>query len=98
VNVAQCKLLTTHRGVCCCVSYTRTESSVATAYIMRYGKQNAIVGPGVEAFASSSRGFVLGDGGGSMTECDGDLGATAGSGRAFAKSSDDEVSIVICFV
>lgn len=26
VNVAQCKLLTTHIGVFCCVSYSKTES------------------------------------------------------------------------
>lgn len=31
VNVAQCRLLTMQIGVCCCVSYRRTESCVATA-------------------------------------------------------------------
>ena len=30
-NVAKCKLLTTHSGVVCCVSYTKTASCVATA-------------------------------------------------------------------
>jgi len=31
VKVAQCRLLTMQRGVCCCVSYSSTESWVATA-------------------------------------------------------------------
>lgn len=35
VNVAKCRLLTTHNGVCCCVSYTNTASCVATAYTIR---------------------------------------------------------------
>lgn len=35
VNVAQCRLLTTHIGVCCWVSYNSTESWVATAYTIR---------------------------------------------------------------
>lgn len=72
---------------------------------------NAIVGPWVEAFVSTSKGFGFGDdvgpdgslvcgtgGGGSMTECEGDFGATAGSGRAVKLSSADDVSIVIFFV
>jgi hypothetical protein len=67
------------------------------------------VGPCVDAFTSTSNGFGFGDefgkdgsldcgtsGGGSMIECDGDLG-TIGSGSA-AIVSPDEVSMVMCFV
>jgi hypothetical protein len=61
VKVAQCKLLTTHNGVCCCVSYNRTESSVATAYTIRYGRENAIVGPCDATLVSTSKGFGFGD-------------------------------------
>lgn len=109
VKVAQWRLLTIQRGVCCCVSYRRTESSVATAYTIRYGSEKAIIGPCVDAFTSTSNGFGFGDevgpdgsldcatgGGGSMIECDGDLG-TIGSGSADIMSPDD-VSMVICFV
>ena len=83
VNVAQCKLLTMQSGVCCCVSYRRTESSVATAYTILYGSENTIVGPGDEELVSTSKAFGFGFGdnvgtvasfdsgtikGGSMTE------------------------------
>jgi hypothetical protein len=61
VKVAQCKLLTMQSGVCCWVSYRRTASSVAAAYIILYGRLNAIVGPWVEALVSTSNGFGLGD-------------------------------------
>lgn len=44
-NVAKCRLLTTHNGVVCCVSYTNTASWVATAYIIRYGSAKAEAGP-----------------------------------------------------
>lgn len=110
VKVAQWRLLTTQRGVCCCVSYMRTESSVATAYTIRYGRENATVGPGDSAFVVTSRCLGLGDdsdadgslacgtnGGGSMTEFDGSF-VIAGSGRAAMGSSADDVSIVMCLV
>jgi hypothetical protein len=110
VKVAQCRLLTIHRGVCCCVSYKRTESSVATAYTIRYGNEKAIVGPCVFAFVSTSKVLTFGDevgpegavvwgigGGGSIIECAGDFGTT-GSGSSAIVSSADEVSIVIFFV
>jgi hypothetical protein len=45
----------------------------------------------------SSSCLGLGDGGGSMTECDGDLGLTIDSGNALT-TSVDEVSIVMCTV
>jgi hypothetical protein len=48
---------------------------------------------GVSAGPSSSC-LGLGDGGGSITECDGDLGLTIDSGKALTASAD-EVSIVI---
>ena len=58
-----------------------------------------MVGPGVDALVSTSN-FDLGDaaitGGGSITECAGDLG-TIGSGNA-GIGSPVEVSMVICFV
>lgn len=114
VNVAKCRLLTTHKGFCCCVSYTYTASEVATAYIIRYGSPNAKGGPtggfgvGVE---SDSEGLgdaalsMLGDGdgalvkgGGSIPVCEGAFVGTAGSGRDSISGSADEVSTVICLV
>lgn len=106
VNVAQCRLLTTHMGVFCCVSYNRTASCVATAYTMRYARENAGLGPGVDASVSTlpdfdplvvSEAAVLGGGGGSITEVAGD-GFATGSGSEGSGSSDDDVSIVMCFV
>jgi hypothetical protein len=92
------------------VSYIRTESSVATAYIIRYGNEKAIVGPCEFAFVSTSNNFDFKDvvgpagsvvddigGGGSIIECAGDLGIT-GSGSSAIVSSADEVSIVMFFV
>lgn len=83
---------------------------MATAYTIRYGRENAIVGPCVDELVSTSRGLGFGDevgpagsvvcgigGGGSMTEWDSDFG-TAGSGSDASASSAEEVSIVICFV
>ncbi len=76
VKVAQCKLLTTQSGVFCCVSYSRTESWVATAYTIRYSREKGDFGPGAAAEPDSalvgvplaSVGNVDGGGGGSITE------------------------------
>lgn len=57
---------------------------------MRYGNTNDMRG----SFELSSCGFAFGDGGGSITECDGDLACTVGSGNAPMDSADD-VSMVI---
>jgi hypothetical protein len=85
---------------------------VATAYIMRYGRLKAGIGPGggpAEVPLSLSVGFgdgadMLGDGegalvgGGSIDECDvGGLEGIIGSGSD-GMSSSCEVSIVICLV
>lgn len=59
VKVVKCRLLTTHKGVSCCVSYTRIESCVATAYTIRYGNTKAGDGPGALEPVSTSTG--LGD-------------------------------------
>ena len=96
------------RGVVCWVSYKRTESCVATAYTIRYGRENVGFGPGVEALVSVPAddledvpGFSgsgpadVGGGGGSMTV---DVGLETGSGSAGMGSSDEDVSIVICLV
>ena len=114
VKVAKCKLLTMHKGFCCCVSYTCTASCVATAYTIRYGKLKAETGPGgglPGVPTSPSTGFgdaaaTLGEGegalvsgGGSMEAFEvGALDGMAGSGNAGISSSADEVSMVICFV
>jgi hypothetical protein len=82
-------------------------SCVATAYIMRYGRLNAGVGPPEVPF-SESAGFgdgavMLGDGdgalvGGSIEECEvGGLEGITGSGNDGMSSSCD-VSMVICLV
>lgn len=42
-------MLTMHSGVVCWVSYSRTESCVATAKIMRWDRAKAGLGPGVVA-------------------------------------------------
>lgn len=84
---------------------------MATAYIIRYGSEKAIVGPCELAFdVSTSKNFGFGDdagpegsvvcgrgGGGSIMECVGDFG-TAGSGSSAIVSSAEEVSIVMFFV
>ncbi len=114
VNVAKCKLLTIHRGVCCCVSYTSTASWVATAYTIRYGKANAGCGPKVSEPLSVSAGLgedigltgsvievkmVLECGGGSMNELVvGVLELTIGSGKDGIASSAEEVSKVMWLV
>lgn len=111
VKVVKCKLLTTQIGVICCVSYSRTVSCVATAYIIRYGNTKAGFGPNVDAPVSKFRDLdgvvtfsgsdpaaeVGGGGGGSMTEGAGD-GLEMGSGSAGIGSSAEDVSMVICFV
>jgi hypothetical protein len=94
-------------GVCCCVSYTSTESWVATAYTMRYGSAKAGFGPVPDTAVSRLRGAVLvvgvgvstetGGGGGSITEGAGD-GLESGSGNAGMGSSADDVSMVMFFV
>lgn len=105
VNVAQCRLLTTQIGVFCWVSYRRTESWVATAYTIRYSRENAGFGPGVAEPVSllvgvaplASAGTDEGGGGGSMTERlgVGFVTGSTGSGRARIGSSADEVSMVM---
>ena len=69
---------------------------MATANIIRYGNENAMVGPAVEAFTSPSSVDSLWTGGGGSMTCDGDL-ATTGSGKSVI-ASPDEVSMVICLV
>ena len=114
MKVVKCKLLTTHKGVSCCVSYTSMESCVATAYTIRYGNAKAGDGPGALEPVSTSIGLgddvglpmspgdgivVLECGGGSMALYR--LGideGTAGPGRAGMASSGDEVSTVMCTV
>lgn len=92
-------------GVCCWVSYSKTESCVATAYTILYGSAKAAFGPAVTDVVSE---VVLrlrpigsdeggGGGGGSITEGAGD-GLESGSGSDGIGSSGDEVSIVMCFV
>lgn len=114
VNVAKCRLLTTHKGFCCWVSYTYTASEVATAYIIRYCRPKAKGGPGGKfcvGVDSESEGLgeaalnMLGEGegalvkgGGSIPEFDAAFVGTAGSGRARISGSAAEVSTVICFV
>lgn len=80
---------------------------MATAYIIRYGKEKVGFGPGVDAPVSVfcpledvgvlSEAAEVGGGGGSMTEGAGDC-LDSGSGRDGIGSSDDEVSIVMFFV
>lgn len=91
-------------GVCCCVSYSRTESCVATAYTIRYGKEKTGLGAvdvsrfralEVDVFVSPEAG---GGGGGSMTEEAAGDALVNGSGREGIGSSGDEVSMVMCFV
>lgn len=69
---------------------------MATANIIRYGNENAIVGPWVKAWTSASSVDSLWTGGGGSIMCEGDL-AIIGSGRS-VMVSPDEVSIVICLV
>lgn len=74
---------------------------MATAYTIRYGNANAGLGPAgmdvVSVLKVRPMGSEDGGGGGSMTEGTGD-GLERGSGSDGIASSDDEVSIVICFV
>ena len=114
VKVAKCRLLTTHSGVCCCVSYTNTASCVATAYTILYGNANAGCGPSETVFGSAScdlgdGALVLGagvgtpvtpvTGGGSMAVCvDAGFWATMGAGRGGMSSAVEDVSIVMFWV
>jgi hypothetical protein len=106
VNVAKCKLLTTHRGVCCCVSYTRTASCVATAYTILYGNEKTGLGlwpaeaPSFSAFLDAvlalDDSLAEGVDGGSIESLSGvGFVETAGSGRDAKDSSPEEVSSVI---
>ena len=95
-------------GVCCCVSYSKTESWVATAYTIRYRSAKAALGPGVCTPVSRLKPLDddiepsavadAGGGGGSMTEDGAGEGLDSGSGNDGIGSSADEVSIVMCFV
>ena len=80
---------------------------MATAYTIRYGKENAGLGPGVDAPVSLTDDLdgvcpasetEEGGGGGSMTEDTADGVFDMGSGRAGIGSSGDEVSSVMCLV
>ena len=78
-----------HSGVCCCVSYIKTESCVATAYTILYGNENAAL------IAAELEGVVDPEGA--------EVGASlsvfiAGGGKAVMFSSPEEVSTVICLV
>lgn len=104
VNVAQWRLLTTQIGVFCCVSYSRTESCVATAYTILYGKEKAGLGPGVDAFVSTVKRLAaatsldgVGRGGGSITGA-GEGGLDNGSGRDGISSAAVDVSIAMVLV
>lgn len=74
---------------------------------MRYGREKAGLGPGVEADVSTDSDFdgvlvaspeeVFGGGGGSM-EGAGEAGLERGSGNDGMSTSAEDVSMVICFV
>lgn len=79
---------------------------MATAYTIRYGREKAGLGPGVETPVSVAVGFdgvevgsatAAGVGGGSITDKAGDV-IERGSGRYGIESSADEVSMVMCLV
>lgn len=74
---------------------------MATAYTIRYGNENAGLGPAevdvVSVLSVRPIGSEEGGGGGSMTEGAGD-GLERGSGSEGMASSADEVSMVMCFV
>ena len=96
VKVAKCRLLTTHSGVCCWVSYTKTASCVATAYTIRYGNAKTGAGLALAGVSSPSAFFeTLVDDGGSIDFSAEESAETTGSGRDANVSSPDEVSMVI---
>lgn len=74
---------------------------MATAYTILYPSENAGFGPADVAFVSVlsvlAMGSADGGGGGSMTEGAGH-GFERGSGNDGIASSDDDVSMVMCFV
>lgn len=74
---------------------------MATAYTIRYGSVNAGLGPAevdvVSVLNVRPIGSDDGGGGGSMTDGAGD-GFERGSGSDGIASSEDDVSMVICFV
>lgn len=109
VKVAKWRLLTDTMGVSCCVSYTSTASTVATAYTMRYGRAKTGLGPGVKVESISvglgedvgredSMGEGMVGGGGSIAECVEGFDESTESGRGGIASSADEVSIVMLAV
>lgn len=96
-------------GVSCCVSYTSTVSTVATAYTTRYGRAKTGLGPCAEVESVSvglgddvgredSMGEGMVGGGGSIDECVEGFDESTESGRGVIASSADEVSIVMLAV